>query len=353
MIDDRRQRVCRWLRQSPPHDSLPPAEVIQAAREDGVVLLLADRVQLTQFAGEQRRATVIEAVRARELRSVLATLHDAGVRPVLVKGAALAYTHYPRPELRPRSDTDVMIASDSRKVTSAALVEAGYCRPPEIEGEVAVGQFHFVKTDEYGCEHALDVHWRVSNVRAFAEALTYEELTRDAVAVPPLGPCAFGASPVHALLLACMHRVAHHEDSPNLLWLYDVHLLVGRLTPNERSAFAALASERRMRAVCARTLLLADQAFGGIDERWRRSLDILDGVHEPSAAFIGGRLRPIDILKSDLASTESRSRLRLLREHLFPSPSYMRHRFPHWPAALLPFAYARRIFAGTPRWLRR
>ena len=349
---DQRRRVCRWLR-DPPQDSLPPAEVIQAARRDAVWLLIADRLRLAECADEIRQAAVLEAIRARELRAVLSILHEAGVRPVLLKGAALAYTHYPRPELRPRSDTDVMVPFDARDAVASVLVKAGYHRPPELDGDVAIGQFHFIKTDEHGCTHALDVHWRVSNVRAFSDALTYAELTRDAVAVPPLGPFAFSASPVHTLLLACVHRVAHHGDTPNLLWLYDVHVIARRLTAGERDAFAALASDRRLRSVCARTLTLADEAFGGIDAGWLCSLQPADGAFEPSAVFVGGGLRQIDILKSDLASTAGSSRLQLLREHLFPSASYMRQRFPRWPVALLPIAYACRILVGAPRWLRR
>jgi len=49
------------------------------------------------------------------------------------------------------------------------------------------------------------------------------------------------------------------------LWLFDVHLLARMFSARERGAFTALASARRMRAVCARTLALAQDAFGGID----------------------------------------------------------------------------------------
>src|SRR3974390_727344 len=172
--DDQRQRVCRWLRE-PPQDSLPTAEVIQAARRDGVCLLIAYRLRLPGYAEEFRQAVVLEAIRARELRAVLGVLCDKGVRPVLLKGAALAYTHYARPELRTRSDTDLMIPFDARDAVASVLLKAGYHRPPELDGDGAVGQFHFIRTDEHGCTHALDVHWRVSNVRAFAEVLTYDE----------------------------------------------------------------------------------------------------------------------------------------------------------------------------------
>jgi hypothetical protein len=271
----------------------------------------------------------------------------------LIKGAALAYTHYDRPELRPRIDVDLMIPVDAREAVARTLAALGYRRPLEIDGDVAIGQFHFVQRDRHGYDHALDVHWRVSNVRAFADVVTYDELAGEAVSLPALGPHALAPSAVHALLIACVHRIAHHNDTSNLLWLYDVHLIAHALTQKERDAFVALAVSRRMRAVCVRTLTLAQEAFGGIDREWIAALSPADDPGEPSAAFVGGGLRQVDILKSDLAATAWTSRLRLLREHLVPSASYMRQRFPRWPVVLLPVAYVCRIVAGAPRWLRR
>jgi putative nucleotidyltransferase-like protein len=345
--------VCECLHDAPASRASVPAEVLTWAREEGVLLLLADRLRIGEFAGELRDAAVIEALGARELGRVLEALADRGVHPVLIKGAALAYTHYERPELRPRIDVDLMIPADAREAVAHILAAAGYVRPSEIDGDIAIGQFHFVREDEHGCRHVLDVHWRASNVRAFADVVTYDELARDAVAVPGLGPHAKAASSVHGLLIACAHRIAHHNDAPDLLWLYDVHLISKALTANEWEAFTRLAAEKRMRAVCVRTLTLAQEAFGGGDSPLIAALAPADSVHEPSAVFVGGGLRQVDILRSDLAATPWRSRLQLLREHLFPSPSYMRQRFPRCPAMLLPLAYACRIVVGAPRWVRR
>ena len=346
------ERLCAYLRGDIAVGTVSDA-VLAAAREQGVFLLLADRLRLPLFAAELRQAALVDALRTRELQAVLAALAGAGVHAMLFKGAALAHTHYPRPELRPRSDTDLVIPIDARDSVAAVLLRLGYRRPPEIDSGLAVGQFHFVKIDDVGLEHALDVHWRLSNVRAFAETLTYDELVCDAVAVPALGPHAWTASQIHALLLACIHRVAHHADTTYLLWLVDVHLLARSLTAADRNGFVALASAKRVRAVCARTLTLAQDALGGLDAAWIDSLASSGVVEEPTARFVGGRLRQVDILKSDLDATAWGSRMQLLREHLFPPASYMRERYPGWPSLLLPLAYARRIVAGAPRWLRR
>jgi hypothetical protein len=334
--------------------SPPPPDVLVAARAEALILLLADRLQIASLSGELREAAVVDAVRSRELRALLDAFAGAGVRPVLLKGAALAHTHYSRPELRPRSDTDLMIPLQSRALVSHTLETLGYRRPVEVDGDLAIGQFHFVKDDRHGLLHQLDVHWRVSNVRAFADVLSYEELARDCLPVPALGVNAWSPSPVHSLLVACVHRVAHHGDAPDLLWLFDVHLLATAFSPAERESFVQLASERQMRAVCARTLSLAQAAFGGLDRDWIDRLVSADARHEPSAAFVGGGLRQVDILSADLAAMPHwRSRVQLLGEHLFPPASYIRQRYPGWPAALLPIAYIHRMVRGAPRWFRR
>jgi hypothetical protein len=346
------ERLCRLLRAD--IGTAPvSAALLAAARDEGVMLLLADRLGLTECAAELREAAVVDALRTIELRTVLAALGDAGVIPVLVKGAALAHTHYPRPELRPRVDTDLLVPENARDIVASTVARLGYRRAVEIDADVAVGQCHFVKTDAHGLEHALDVHWRVSNVRAFAEVLTYSELLVAAVRVPGLGANAFVPTPVHGLLVASIHRVAHHADTTHLLWLFDVHLLARSLTEADRHAFVALASAKNVRAVCTRTLMLAQDAFGGLDDTWIDSLTAPGASQEPTAAFVGGGLRQVDILRSDLGATAWGSKAQLLREHLFPPASYMRKRYPAWPSLLLPLAYARRIVAGAPRWLRR
>jgi hypothetical protein len=131
-------------------------------------------------------------------------------------------------------------------------------------------------------------------------------------------------------------------------------LLARAFSPRERESFTQLASGRRMRAVCARTLGLAHAAFGGLDVGWIASLSQTNGAIEPTASFVGGSLRRIDILRADLAATSERSaRLRLLREHLFPNPQFMYQRYGTRLRFALPFLYLHRALTGLPKWFRR
>jgi hypothetical protein len=354
-----RERLCDLLHEPPSAAAAMTPAVIALAREEGVHLLLAERLHPPELDDERRAAAVIGAAREAEVRAVLEALAGAGVRPVLIKGCALAYTHYSRPELRPREDTDMMIRADEREAVAHAIAPLGYQRPPEADGELTTGQFHFSRRDRHGIVHALDVHWRISNVRVFADALTYEELARDAVPIPALGPHARGASARHALLVACLHRVAHHADSSNLLWLYDIHLL-GQGDDVESTAFAALASARGMGEVCTRGLTLAAEAFGGIEPHWIAALSASTGRdgtgidRETSAAFLRGKHSLADILKADLAATPGwLGRFRILKEHLFPNRPFMYARYRTRQPAALPFLYVHRIVTGAPKWFRR
>lgn len=344
-------------------------ELVALAREERVHLLIADRLRtLARQSGatdvvsrpdaadllaELRPAAVIDAARQAELRTVLGALARADAPALVIKGAAVAWTHYERPELRPRADTDLLIADAHRDRVAAALAALGYTREPGTEGRLITSQFHFQKRDRAGIEHRLDVHWRISNARAFADALSYAELLDAAVPLPALGPDARAPSAVHALLLACIHRVAHHIDSTDLLWLYDIALLARACTARERAQFVRLASERRMRAVCARNLELAAEAFGGIGAEWLGAL-APSSAAEPSAAFLASGLAQIDVLRADLAATPGwHRRVQLIGEHLFPRPAFMYERYRTRQPLALPFLYLHRVVTGWPKWFRR
>ena len=338
-----------------------------AAHADAVHLLVIDAARRSGAADawpadaiEQARcidleAAAIQVVRERELTRVLARLSPAGISCVLIKGAALAYTHYARPHLRPRHDTDLLVRPEDMARLDDALGAAGYVRAAETTGELVASQCRFERTQSRDGLHTLDVHWRVSNVRVFADGIDDRDLTAAMVPVPALGPHAWTISSAHALVLACVHRVAHHWDSDNLLWLMDIHLMASQLSAREADEVVTLASRWAVRAVCARGIGLAAGNFATAT-----AADLIARVRpregaaiEPSAEFIGGTLRLVDLLRTDLATLSWPARLQLLREHLFPPRAYMRTVYARWPAPMLPLAYLDRTVRGVPKWLRR
>ncbi len=312
----------------------------------------------TAAAGHARAADVdaiaTQALRDHELRRVLDRLGAGGVSCLLMKGAAIAHTHYPSPHLRPRSDTDILIPADAAARAATILQADGYQQAVETSGALATFQSHFFRDGAVGTLHALDMHTRIANPQVFAHSVDYETLAAARVAIPALGSWAFAPAPGHALVLACIHHAAHHPGADHLLWLWDLHLLAAALDEVESDRFVQMASRAAMREVCARTLVLA-APFGetGVRSLVSRVRPAADELPEPSAQFLAGGLRLVDILALDLAALAWRDRVSLLREHMFPSRAYMRSMYRDWPTLLLPAAYLHRLVSGVPKWLRR
>ena len=156
--------------------------------------------------------------------------------------------------------------------------------------------------------------------------------------------------PADALVLACVHRAAHHLDAKDLLWLYDIHLLAERCQVAEWYAFADTALDRGVAALCVRGLALCTMRFGTqvpalVRERLSRPLEV-----EPSAVFLMADLAPVGRLGSDLGALGGGDRIRLLAEVLFPPRSYMRAQYG--AKTWLAWQYVRRIARGAGKWLR-
>jgi hypothetical protein len=305
---------------------------------------------------ETARQSILNDALERELRQVLAALARAGVFPLLMKGTPLSYSHYPFPYLRPHSDTDMLIRKSDRAATRHILGQLGYVVAANTGGELVSHQITYAKYLGPGICSQLDIHWKVANPQLFAEKWSFAELERSSVSLPALGDHARALDNVHALLLACMHRVAHHYDSDYLIWIYDIHLLASSLNRAEFEAFAQLAADAQLRAICLRGLELAHRCFGTAlpqDVIEAQLAHVGDAPEEATARFAQPDLRRLDLLRSDLASLDRRRRLQLLKELLFPSGEYMLQRYNLSIRALLPALYLHRAASGVVKFLRR
>ena len=187
------------------------------------------------------KATIEELVRRRAIETVLNALAARGIAPLVMKGTALAYTLYPAPELRSRSDTDILIEKNVLAQAVAVFTDLGYTQSNAVGGDLISSELLFAKQDEFGVAHQFDLHWRISNFHVLNEFFHFAELSAASMPISALGVQARGLGAAHALVLACMHRLSHrqapyyadgvaHFDSDRLIWLYDIHLLCHELT---------------------------------------------------------------------------------------------------------------------------
>lgn len=357
--------VCGTLAGDCPPAALPAADLAalwDRARIEDVDVIVADVLCRGTIAPELRQqgaARLAEAelrglLRYRELCRLAAAFDAEQVDVLLLKGAGLAYTVYRAPHHRPSRDIDLFIRRRTRGAAERALAACGYRRMREPDGQVAHGQSHYVRADGNRLNHFVDLHWRVSNLHLFAGALPFESAWTASISVRDIEPPSRTLSLPDALLLACIHRVAHHHDAPDLLWLWDIHLIASSLTAEERDRFVSHAERTRVRAVAARGLELARERFGTPSAQEMLVSLTQAGPVEPTARFVGGGLRQLDRVRADLAATGRwADRATLVGEHLFPSPAYMREVYSRCPAGLLPLAYLDRIIRGMPKWFRR
>lgn len=285
------------------------------------------------------------------LDAALDALWRRGIRPILFKGTALAYTVYRHPHLRPRNDTDLLIERRDVDAVRETLRAEGCAEPNYCDGELLFCQFELQKTDRLGMTIALDFHWKVSTQAAFADLFTYEELSATGEPAAALSPHARVAAGPEALVLACVHPAMHHHNAVRLLWLYDVHLLYAGLSTAGRARFEDLVLTRAVALVCARQLRLARDLLGTpVEDTLLDRLERQRG--EVTAVYLDESRRWRDELATSLRTLPTwRSRLRLLREVTFPRPSYMLAKYglgrtaAGWP--LLPALYAGRLAHGA------
>ena len=351
----------------PPDDGrVDPERFLEVAAHHGVAPLLVHELNRTKtlhhwpatirepLLQAARRQAWVETRDRGELQQVLRVLAAHGVPVLLMKGAALAHLYYPDPCLRPRFDTDLLVRRADMPSVRRVMRALGYSRSNRTSGDLVMPQEQFVKDDRRGTAHVYDVHWKMAIPVLFADVLRFDEVVARAIEVPALGAHARTLGRVDALLLACVHRLAHHHGDERLLWLYDIHLLANDLDRELCGRFSDLAATKQIRAVCAEGLTLA--------HRWlhtRLPAEVLHSLaarhsDEPTAVYVGTPLRQVDVLVSDLRALGAwPARWRLLREHLFPPAAFMMKRSGVSSRLLLPALYATRIVRGAWRWFRR
>ena len=375
-VDSPEEAICAILRhESTPWINVAHRAAIQrfydAARYHGVLPLLDAQFARGDIFEAWPRDVVAawyksvlacglrEPAQRAEIERVIDALALAGVPPLVLKGTALAYSHYPAPALRPRSDTDLLIPPDQREKTARALAALGYSKGQGVGGEFASYQQTWSRGAGNGIAHHVDVHWRINNSQILAQAMSYDELAARAVPLPALGPRARALAPVDALLFACVHLTGHvnapyfadnagQRGAERLIWLYDMHLLFSRMADAEQDEFAALAATKKIKTICRDALQRTQECFATLISQ--RIVDALyaPGPAEPSARYFSGG--PVRQMIGDFLAFECWSdRARWLAEHAFPSQDHMRSKYPEATGTWLPILHLRRLGTGLAR----
>jgi hypothetical protein len=296
------------------------------------------------------------------LASLIPALTSSGVRPLLFKGAALAYSHYADPTLRQRADTDILVGAEEREPAHEALTELGWRKVSEITAEVSSRQTSYILTGPGDVTFHVDLHWRLSNSSVLHRLLEHDELWDRSVKLPSLHPQARGAHPVDALLIACMHRLVHlttpyYSDGvarlapDRLIWLNDIRLIADAFSPEEWSDFERRAREKGLADACRDGLVRAKTLLGApCPEPVLKRLAASESTEIPDRYLRASWLRREWMDFWALGGVSDK--LRFLGEIIFPPADYMRRRYAGGGRGWLAWLYLRRAASGVSKRLR-
>lgn len=285
-------------------------------------------------------------------RHLLTTLQAAGIPAIVLKGTAIAYTHYNDTSTRTRGDVDLFFLRSDLNRAFGILEAEGYAyayRQGYLGQELG-----FVDTAPDLKNLPLDIHWRSSSYVLLAQVLTMDEIIDAAIDIPELAPLSCAMNPVHALLHACVHWTKHTAsgDSIRILWLYDIYLLVRKLNGKEIQQFIDTARQKKVSRICQAALARVEENLGCAN--FNPLLQGLNRIrqHEPSARMLkpGASSFAIGDL---LASEHVPGLLRNLQDILLPPGAYILRFYGKNNALWLPLLYAHRLSAGLVEYIRR
>ena len=330
-----------------------------SAANEGVLSLLAEKllsdhspfdppVELQMALSSHARLEVaVELLRREELRRVVAAFEVAAVPVLLLKGSALAYSVYPLPHLRPRCDTDLIVADKTAAGRAReALLEIGYDGDPIPAAGVTSFEASLARVAVSGRMHFLDLHWALVNHSLFAHRFEFDELLAEAMPLPAISPGARGLGWAHALITACSHRAANMplKIGDRLIWLYDLHLLALKASPADWEHLVSAARLQSVAGPCGAGLRSAMREFStpvpvaALEELQRHSRSEpyqMRWAH--SRAYLEWhnlRAMPVPLRRT------------WIREKLLPNKDYMRLLYPVEHAWDLPLAHMRRLAKG-------
>lgn len=297
------------------------------------------------------------------LGRLLARIADAGVRPILFKGTALAYSLYPAPFLRTRGDTDLLIPDQAREQVCEALESVGLECVRATRGDLISNTAIFSLADTLLGLHEIDLHWRISNAQVLSRLFSYDELAAAALPLPALSTHAFAPSHMHALAIACMHRAGHKEcpyfvdgieyyGGDRLIWFYDMHLICKGWSEADYQTFLDFAAEKGLAKICLEGLEQARIFFGsGVPEELADKHRLTDS-NESVSTFLGSS--PVHQLYGNFLAVEGTgNKIRYLKQVFFPPAKYMRDAYgqkkPNW----LVWLYIHRIVSTAAKRLGR
>jgi hypothetical protein len=157
-----------------------------------------------------------------ELRKVLATLQEAGIPCIVLKGIALAEHVYPSIGMRGMSDVDILVKKDDLFRVDDYLSSLGYISRDSTVAKAIHNPIGYLASLEYRKDAKsplnLHVHWHTVNTSVpatmFVERIDINRLWENSAMIAVADSHALMLRPEHMIIYLCEHalRVGHSFD---------------------------------------------------------------------------------------------------------------------------------------------
>jgi len=163
-------------------------------------------------------------VRQQVLLEILTTFNQAGIRPLLLKGAALAYLVYPQPHLRPMRDIDILVDEASAREAQRLLTTIGFKAPlPPDTAPLPDKHLDSATRQLQGMKISVEIHHNLFNVY-YPLSMTTADLTAEPLPFTIEGVSAYALGYEDMLWHLCQH-VSYHAKVPEpirWIWIADI-----------------------------------------------------------------------------------------------------------------------------------
>jgi hypothetical protein len=307
----------------------------------------------------RRRAALVEM--SRDL--VVEVLQEAGLDPVMLKGAALIGTVYTDPSLRDMSDLDILIPENRLKVAVRTLAASGYSGPGSWKALCAFRRHHFHLPMHLSGSPTLEIHWALQRPGLPFFRLDAARVQDRAVTIEPEGhPRLRVPAPEHVLLHMVLQNV--QEGFARLNRMVDIDRIVAATPSLDWPSVIAEAREGNLGPSLSLSLHLAHRLLGtpvptgvlaglrpGLFSRWH--LSMLHSVRPCPRKILRGQ--PAGHLLHLWLLPAARWRLRMLGALLSRTPAMPSLRPPSGPLArvvvLTKIAVLETFFLAASPWL--
>lgn len=274
--------------------------VLETARDQRVAPLVlraldAAGVEVGAGGAAARRETAFR--RGQELVALpllvehaLVPLHQAGLAPLVHKGAALV-GRYPAPGLRPMDDVDLVVPPEAFEPTLAVLADAGWSRA------VHTGDSRWGPTYDVPMTHALtgglpiEIHHDLHDRAQRTSSVDAARLWAERVPATVCGVPAWGLAPELELLALVTHAAKPFHVFNRLVWAVDLAVVIDT-AEIDWPRVTRLATELRCRAALAVGLHLARRLGAEVPDElvvlpaFASRTGALDPVLDPTWPFV-------------------------------------------------------------------